>query len=142
MRFSRAVRLSLDDVEHREIIGADMSLGEHAGAQPLKQAVPLAAAEQDHREVADRRGLDQREGLEQLIKRPIAARRDNEGAGVADEHHLAREEVAEAKLDVQIGIGRLLVRQLNVAADRQRAGITRAEVGGLVCHGPSVESAP
>ena len=96
-----------------------------------QQAVPLPVAEQDHGEVPDRRGLDQREGLEQLIERPEATRGDDEGACVADEHHLAREEVAEAKPDVQVGVQRLLTRELDVAADRQRSGVPRAAVGGL-----------
>ena len=124
-------RWLLDYLQHREISGGDASLGEHAGAQPLQQAIPLAIAEEDHREVADRRGLDQRERLEALVERPVAARRDDKSAGVADEHHLAREEVAEAKPDVQIGVQRLLTRQFDVAADRQRSGIARAAVRRL-----------
>ena len=55
----------------------------------------------------------------------------HEGAGVADEHHLAGEEVAEAKPDVQIGVQRLLPRELDVAADRQRADVACATVRRL-----------
>ena len=85
---------------------------------------------------ADSRRLDQRQRLEQLVQRAVAARRDHEGAGVADEHHLAGEEVAEAKPDVEIGVRRLLARELDVAADRQRTGVARAAVGGLHQPGP------
>src|SRR6202000_532287 len=47
------------------------------------------------------------------------------------EHRLAGEEVPEAKRDVQIRIRQLLVRELDVAADRLRPDLARPAVGGL-----------
>ena len=52
-------------------------------------------------------------------------------ARVADEHDLAREEVVELEPDVAVGVETLLERQLDVEADRERAGVAGAAVGGL-----------
>ena len=57
--------------------------GDRPRAQPRQQAVPLALADEDRGEVADRRGLDQRQGFEQLVERAEPARADDERAGVA-----------------------------------------------------------
>ena len=61
---------------------------------------------------------------------------DHERAGVAHEHHLAREEVAEAERDVEVVVGRLLVGQLDVAADRDRAGLARARLAASISPAP------
>ena len=69
--------------------------------------------------------------LEQLVERAVAAGADDERARVAHEHHLAGEEVLEVQRDVEVGVRLLLVRELDVAADRQRPGFARASVGRL-----------
>jgi len=105
--------------------------GGRALGQPPDQPLPLALSDEDRGEVADRPCLDQGQRLEQLVQRAVAPRADHEGARVAYEHDLAREEVAETQADVHVGVELLLVRQLDVAADRQCAHIARAPVGGL-----------
>ena len=79
----------------------------------------------------DRRRLDQRQSLEQLIERPEPARADHERAGVPDEHHLAGEEVPEAQPDVEVVVEPLLAGKLDVASHRQRARVARAAIGRL-----------
>ena len=75
--------------------------------------------------------LDQRQRLEQLVERPEAARQDHERVGVLHEHDLAGEEVAELDAEVDVRVEALLLRQLDVAADRQAAALLAAAVGGF-----------
>ena len=65
--------------------------------EPAHEPRPVGRAEQHDREVPDLAGLAQRRGLEQLVERAEPAGEDDERARVADEHHLAREEVVEAR---------------------------------------------
>ena len=58
-------------------------------------------------------------------------------ARVAHEHHLAREEVVEPQLHVDVWVRSLLERQLDVQADRRHAGLARASVRGLHEPGPA-----
>jgi hypothetical protein len=73
--------------------------------------------------VPDLAGLAQRGGLEQLVERAEAAGEDHERARVADEHDLAREEVVEGQRQVDPAVLELLVRELDVQADRGDAGL-------------------
>ena len=98
---------------------------------PVEQPRPVLGADEDDREVADLAGLDEGQRLEQLVERAEAAGQDHERVGVLHEHRLAREEVPELHGEVDVGIERLLVGQLDVAADRQAAGLLAAAVGGL-----------
>ena len=66
-----------------------------------------------------------------LVERAEAAGHDHEGAGIADEHQLAGEEVVEVEAAVDVGVGLLLVRQLDVEPDRESAGFVGAAVGCL-----------
>ena len=66
--------------------------------------------------------------LEQLVERPEAAREDHEPFRVLHEHRLSDEEVAELDAQVHPGVEPLLVRQLDVAADREAAGLEAATV--------------
>ena len=63
--------------------------------QPAHEAGPVVPAEEDHGELVDLAGLDQRERLEQLVERAEAAGKDDERVRVLDEHRLPHEEVAE-----------------------------------------------
>ena len=61
----------------------------------VEQRRPVLAVDEDRREVPDPVGLDQGQALEHLVEGAEAAGEDDEGAGVADEHQLAGEEVVE-----------------------------------------------
>ncbi len=76
-------------------------------------------------------GLDQGQRLEQLVERPEAAGEDHEALGRLHEHRLAHVEVLEGQAEVDVRVQRLLVRQLDVEADREPAALARAAVGGL-----------
>src|SRR4029077_15396619 len=56
---------------------------------------------------------------------------DDEGAGVADEHQLAGEEVVEGEGTVDVGVGVLLPWRLDVEADRGAAGLGGTAIGSL-----------
>src|SRR5918994_5316777 len=114
-----------------EVLGRDVALAEHALAHPVHEPAPVVGPDEDHRELGDLARLDERERLPELVHRPVAAGEDDEAAGVADEHDLAREEVVELERDVAVAVPALLERQLDVEAYRQRLGLTRAAVGGL-----------
>src|SRR5579859_6344743 len=60
--------------------------------------------------------LGQRQRLEELVKGAEAAGKDDEAARVLDEHHLAHEEVAKLDAEIDVGIQRLFMGQLDVAA--------------------------
>ena len=92
---------------------------------------PVLGAEEHHREVEDLPGLDQRQRLEQLVERAEAAGEDDERLGRLHEHHLARVEVAERDLEIEVVVRELLVRELDVEADGEPAALARAAVRGL-----------
>jgi hypothetical protein len=81
--------------------------------------------------VLDLPGLDQGERLEQLVQRAVSTRVDDEGGSVLHEHRLPHEEELEIETPAQVWIGSLLERQLDVAANRETAGLEGATVGGL-----------
>ena len=110
--------------------GVDRRLREQRRADPVDHARPVLGAHQDHREVLHLLRLDQGERLEQLVERPVAARKDHERVGVLHEHDLAREEVAELDAEIDVRVEPLLHRQLDVAADRQATAFLGATVGG------------
>ena len=87
-----------------KVLRAEHPLGEGMRADPVDQPRPELGALEDDRVVDRLAGLDQRQGLEELVKGPEAAREDDEGLGVAHEHQLPREEVVEldAEIDVRI----------------------------------------
>src|SRR5579875_2545869 len=74
-----------------EVVLVDPSLLERVLAQPAQHLLPLRPREQDRREVAER------QRLEELIEGAEATRCDHKCGGIAHEHDLPREEVAEAK---------------------------------------------
>ena len=84
---------------------------------------PVVAAEQDHREVADHAGLDQRQRFEELVERAEAAGEDDEALGRLHEHRLARVEVRNVQRDVEVIVVALLVRQQDVETHRQAAAL-------------------
>ena len=108
-------------------VPSGMRVSRTQSSRPLQYCDP----DQDHREVAHLAGLDEGQCLEQLVHRAEAAGQDHERIGVLDEHHLAREEVAEIDAQVHVRVLPLLVGQLDVAADRQPTALATAPVGGL-----------
>jgi hypothetical protein len=56
---------------------------------------------------------------------------DDEAFGRLDEHRLADVEVAKRQLDVEVAVAGLLVRELDVEADRGAATLAGAPVRGL-----------
>ena len=79
----------------------------------------------------DLAGLDQRQRLVELVERAEAAGEDHEALRRADEADLARVEVVERVADVEVRVRRLLVRQLDVEADREAVAFLRAAVRAL-----------
>jgi len=114
-----------------QVVRLDVPLVEHPLAHPVHEPAPVAAAHEQHRELGDLPGLDERERLPELVHRPVTAREDHEPAGVAHEHDLAREEIVEVERDVAVGVAALLEGKLDVEAHRQRAGVPGAAVRRL-----------
>src|SRR6185436_7634008 len=68
---------------------------------------------------------------EQLVERAEAAGEDDEPLGGLHEADLASVEVLERVADVDVGVRALLVRQLDVEADRESAPFLHSAVGRL-----------
>src|SRR5262249_30578619 len=119
------------DVEELQVLGREHRRREPVLAQPVQQPAPVAAAKQDDREVLDLARLSQGQRLEQLVQRPETAWEDYESAGVADEHGLSHKEVPELDTNLDVVVQRLLVGQLDVASNREAAGLHAAAVEGL-----------
>src|SRR5438270_610803 len=81
---------------------AACSLGEHRRLQPVEEARPVLAADQDDREAGHLAGGDEGERLEELVHRAVAAGQDDEGLRVLRENRLADEEVAELDAHVHV----------------------------------------
>jgi len=120
------------DGEDVEVLGRDVPVRvEHRLLRPVEQALPVVAHHQDDGEARLPESLDQHEGLEKLVQGPITTGENDEPVRILEEHHLADEEVAEVQRQVLVGVGNLLVRQLDVQADAARAGLGGPFVGGL-----------
>jgi hypothetical protein len=72
--------------------------------EPFDHAAPEGRADQNQRNLAALAGLDQRQRFHQLVQRAETAGHHDIGAGKADEHVLAGEEVAEGLRDVLVRI--------------------------------------
>ena len=72
-------------------------------------------------------GLDERGDLEDFVQRAEPARHRDKGVRVLDEHQLAHKEVPERYPSIQVGIGLLMLGQIDVAADwvRWKDGLLR-----------------
>src|SRR5438045_785393 len=60
---------------------------------PLEQAAPVIAPDQDERKTRDAAGLHKCQHFKKLIERAVTARHKNKGDAVFDEANLARKEV-------------------------------------------------
>ena len=110
-----------------ETIPSPSSLTLIHSTSPLKNAEPTRITGKPR----DLAGLDERQRLEQLVHRPVATGEDHEPVGVLHEHRLAREEVPELDPEIDVRVDRLLVGQLDVAADREAAALLAAAIRGL-----------
>ncbi len=119
----------VDDLDQIHIVGPDHLLFQQAGLEPLHQAAPELAADEDHRHAARFAGLHQRQRFHQLVHGAETARHHDVSAGKLHEHHLAREEMVEGLADVLVRVIVLLVRQLDVQADAGRLAVKSALVG-------------
>ena len=99
----------------------------------VDHAVPIVPVVEDDRNLLHAAGLAERQGVEQLVERAEAAGEDDQRLRPQQEVHLAQREVVEleAQLRRDVGIGHLLGGELDVEADRFRAGVVGAAVGGL-----------
>src|SRR3990167_3144473 len=117
--------------------GVDHVLPDQALAEPGDEPAPIRLVHQDDRHLARLAGLHQCERLEQLVERAEAAGQDDERGGELREHHLAREEMLEAKPDVVVPVRVLLARQIDVEAHREALAVEGALVGGFHHPGPA-----
>jgi len=90
--------------------------------------MPKLFAQKDERKRLDFSGLDERGDLEDFIKRAKASRQGDEGIGVLHQHQLPDKEMAERDPSVEVLVGVLFLRQLDVAADRVTANVFRTAV--------------
>ena len=90
----------IDQRYQPHILCLDEAAGDHRLFHPRQQAAPESAADENHRNLAALAGLNQYENFRQLVQRAEAAGHDDVGIGVFDEHHLAREKVAEFQRNI------------------------------------------
>ena len=97
-----------------------------------RSAGPVARVEEHDREVLDLPGLDQRQRLEELVERPEAAGEDHEALRPASRSRpCARRSGRRCSAMSRYGFECLLVRELDVEADREPAALARAAVRAL-----------
>jgi hypothetical protein len=90
---------AIGDRHQRDVGGVDGSTAAEPRLDPLDEPGSMVATDEHDREVPDLLRLDQRQGLEQLVERAVAAGEDHERGGVANEHELADEEVTELQTE-------------------------------------------
>ena len=112
-------------------LGEISPFGEQLACTQSSISPQKSRADQDDREVPHLAGLDQRQRLVELVERAEAAGEDDEALGRLHEHRLAGVEVLERHRDVAVGVQALLVRELDVEADREPAALLAAAVRGL-----------
>ncbi len=121
-------------VGHREeflVARRDRSVSQQRVADPFGHPRPVILAEEDDREIGQLVGLHQRQRLEQFVECAVATRKDDKPDRVLDEHRLPHEEELEVERTRQVPVGVLLVRQLDIAADRDSLRFIGALVGRL-----------
>ena len=87
--------------------------------------------------MADLPGLNEREGLEQLVDRADAARQHDERIGVLDEQDLTNEEVVARDASIKIPVRPLLMRECDVAANGTAPRLAGAAIGRFHQAGPA-----
>ena len=84
-RLGRIIR----EQDQIQVARRDLPFTDKPRRNPANQPGPIVAPEENHRELIDFSGLDQREGFEQFIQCTEAAREDDERIRIFDEHRLA-----------------------------------------------------
>ena len=100
------------------------------------QTLPVLDADQDDRKARYLAGLDQGQGLEELVQRAESAGQDDEGLGVLDEHGLAGEEIPEVDAEIDPVVQPLLERQLDSEADGEPPGLLAPLLTASIAPGP------
>ena len=89
----------------------------HHEQQEISHTSPEFSSHQNQREWPDFAALQQGGGFKQFVKSAKPTGQNYVGARLLHQHHLAGKEVVEVDHFVHIGIGLLLVRKDDVAAD-------------------------
>lgn len=99
----------------------------------VERAFPEGPADQHDRQRLNLACLDQRQRLEQLVERAVAAGACDQRGGTQQEVQLAQCEVVKAETQIRrhVGVRVLLVRQRDIQSDRMRSDVERAAIGGL-----------
>lgn len=103
-----------------EVVGVDVvMLLQHDVFDPFFHARPEVRADQDDGDLIDFFGLYEGEYLKKLVHCAEAPRKYDKGLGILHKHHFAGKEVVEHDVFVAIdvGVGALLKRQLDIEAD-------------------------
>ncbi len=87
-------------------------LHQHAFLNPCNHVLPVIFAEQNNRERFDAVCLYERQRFEQLVHSAETARQNDVCDGIFHEHYFTNKKIPEIYLDVRIGVGCLLFRQL------------------------------
>src|SRR5574337_452404 len=91
--------------------------------------MPIVIICKDDGKWLDLPGLNQCDRLKQFVQGAETARQDDERNGVLDKHDLPNKEVLEIDQAGQVSVGFLLMRKLDVEADRHATRF----IGTLVC---------
>ena len=75
--------------------------------------------------------------LHQLIDGAETAGEDRKPPCITGQHQFPRRKMLKVELMGQIGIGRLVVRQLNIESDRNPTSLMRSSISGLHDAGPT-----
>lgn len=108
----------LHDVKNGvHVLALEQMARQHLGFEPEEQARP-DFAEEDDRRFAEMLHLHELPGIKKFEQRADAAGRDDHRVGNGHEGVEAATEPVELLLDVEIGVGMLLMRQFDVQPDR------------------------
>src|SRR5260370_30852960 len=105
-------------MQQLQVLFRNLTLLHRIVANPIQQSLPVSRVKEDHGEVADLLGLNQRQCFKEFVERAKTARKDNETKAVLDEHHLPYEEVLEGEPASLVRIRALLKRQFYISANR------------------------
>src|SRR5215470_1608948 len=99
----------------------------------VEGATPILFADQHDRDRLDLASLHQGQDFEQLVQRPKATRECDERLRAQQQMHLAQGKVVKSKTQVwrDVGIGILLMWQIDIQTDGFCAGFEGSTVGGL-----------
>ena len=123
---------AIGELQHLVLVFVDRAPVDHG--LPVENFVPIpAAVDEDDVVLGELARLQQREHLPELIHRAKAAGKDDEGFGDLREPQFAHEEIMkiEAELRADVGVGELLVGELDREADGFAAGFDGAAIGSL-----------